>query len=241
MRTDIPALGNSPAAVASVHAAEVHDDDWLVQGSTSPGAVRQYYDQQADTYDALLASWGYEAPVAAARLLLQHLAVDVDGHVEGGAGVVLDAGCGTGLTGRALRDAGYGGRLSGIDLSPPSVELASASGAYDDVSVADLQQQPLPAADDSVDGVVCVGVLTYVPDVAAIWGEFCRITRSGGTVVLTQRDDVWNERGCTAILHELERARRWTVVHLSPPTSYLPGNPDFGDSILVRYLAARVT
>ena len=27
-------------------------------------------------------------------------------------------------------------------------------------------------------------------------------------------------------------------MHLSPPSSYLPGNADFGDEILVRYLVA---
>jgi predicted TPR repeat methyltransferase len=152
---------------------------------------------------------------------------------------VLDAGCGTGLAGQALRDAGFEGRLIGVDLSPDSVALAVARGIYDEVAVGDLQQ-PLPFGDDSVDAVVCVGVLTYVPDVAAIWSEFCRITRPGGVIALTQRDDIWRERRCNDVLHDLERERRWTVFHLSPPASYLPGNADFGDAIRVRYLAARV-
>jgi methyltransferase-like protein 27 len=81
--------------------------------------------------------------------------------------------------------------------------------------------------------------LTYVPDVGAIWAEFCRVTRPGGAIVLTQRDDVWRERRCDDLLHDLERTGTWTVVHLSPPASYLPGNADFGDAIRVRYLAAR--
>ena len=117
---------------------------------------------------------------------------------------MLDAGCGTGLAGQALRDAGFGGRLLGVDLSPDSVALAVGRGIYDEVVVGDLQQ-PLPYDDDSVDAVVCVGVLTYVPDVAAIWGEFCRITRPGGVIVLTQRDDIWRERRCNDVLHDLER------------------------------------
>ena len=79
-----------------------------------------------------------------------------------------------------------------------------------------------------------------LPDVAAIWGEFCRITRPGGMVVVTQRDDIWRERRCNEILDSLERDGRWSAVHLSPPASYLPGNADFGEEILVRYLAARI-
>jgi predicted TPR repeat methyltransferase len=180
-----------------------------------------------------LASWGYDAPWRVAELLLRTLPADR------AAETVLDAGCGTGLAGQALRDAGFAGRLLGVDLSPDSVALAAGRGIYDDVAVGDLQQA-VEYDDDSVDGVVCVGVLTYVPDVAAIWGEFCRITRPGGAIVLTQRDDLWRERRCNEVLHDLERDGRWAVVHLSPPASYLPGNADFGDEILVRYLAARV-
>jgi predicted TPR repeat methyltransferase len=211
----------------------VPDEEWLVSGSTAPDEVRGYYDEQAPTYDTTLASWGYDAPWRVAELLLRTLPSDRAPQT------VLDAGCGTGLAGQALRDAGFAGRLLGVDLSSDSVALAAGRGCYDDVATGDLQQ-PLEYDDDSVDGVVCVGVLTYVPDVAAIWGEFCRVTRPGGAIVLTQRDDLWRERHCNEVLHDLERDGRWAVVHLSPPASYLPDNADFGDEILVRYLAARV-
>jgi predicted TPR repeat methyltransferase len=211
----------------------VPDDGWLVSGSTSADEVRGYYDEQAPTYDATLAIWGYEAPWRVAELLLQSLPGDRARLT------VLDAGCGTGLAGQALHDSGFTGRLLGVDLSPDSVELALGRGVYDDVVVGDLQQ-PLAYADDSVDGVVCVGVLTYLPDVAAIWSEFCRVTRPGGAIIVTQRDDVWRERRCNEVLHRFERDGRWAVHHLSPPASYLPGNADFGDEIRVRYLAARV-
>jgi predicted TPR repeat methyltransferase len=211
----------------------VPDQEWLVSGSTSSDEIRGYYDGLAASYDSTLAGWGYQAPRRVAELLLRLL------PGERGSQTVLDAGCGTGLAGQALRDAGFGGRLLGVDISPGSVDLAARRAIYDGVVVGDLQQ-PLVYDDDCVDGVVCVGVLTYVPDVAAIWGEFCRVTRPGGVIVLTQREDVWNERRCNDVLHDLERAGRWTVVHLSPPTSYLPGNADFSDQILVRYLATRV-
>ena len=209
------------------------DDGWLVSGSNSMDEVRGYYDDKAATYDATLASWGYDAPRRVAELLLGSLTNIPSPQT------VLDAGCGTGLAGQALRDAGFTGRLLGVDLSPDSVALAIERRIYDEVLVGDLQQ-PLGYDVDSVDAVACVGVLTYVPDVAAIWGEFCRVTRPGGVVALTQRDDVWNKRRCNDVLHDLERDGRWVVVNLSPPASYLPGNADFGDEILVRYLAARV-
>ena len=211
------------------------EDGWLVRGSTAPDDVRRYYDELAATYDTTLASWGYRAPERVAALTLEALE-----PLDGGSGLaILDAGCGTGLAGQALRHAGFAGSLFGVDLSPSSVVLARERGIYDEVVVGDLQR-PLPHDADRFDAVVCVGVLTYVPDVAGVCRELCRVVRPGGVVVLTQRDDVWRERNCGDVLHELERAARWTVFHLSPPRSYLPGNADFGDTIGVRYLAARV-
>lgn len=207
-------------------------DDWLLAGPTAPDDVRRHYDEWAWSYDASLAAWGYDAPSRGAALLTGSLTL-------GSRSVVLDAGCGTGLAGAALRSAGYEGRLEGIDLSDESLGVAGARSAYDDLAVADLQQ-PLTAPDDHYDAATCIGVLTYVPDTEAIWRELSRATRPGGVVVCTQRDDVWNERRCAEVLDRLERDGTWVALHLSPALAYMPGNPAFGHEIGVRYLVARV-
>jgi predicted TPR repeat methyltransferase len=210
------------------------DDRFLVSGGgASPDVVRRYYDELPPDYDDTLARWGYDAPQLVASHALAGMPTDT------AALTVLDAGCGTGLTGLALRQAGFAGRLIGVDVSQPSLTTAERRSVYDELAIADLNRA-LPLAAAAVDGLVCVGVMSYVPDVAAAWREFCRVVRPGGTIVLTQRDDVWRERGCSGVLATVERERRWVVTHLSPPSSYLPGNPDFGDEIRVRYLAARV-
>jgi SAM-dependent methyltransferase len=208
-------------------------DDWLASGTGTADEARQYYDELALQYDATLDEWGYDAPSVAVGLLRSALG-DRWATAD-----VLDAGCGTGLVGAALRVAGFGGSLTGIDLSPVSVERARLRGGYADVQIGDLRR-PLPYGDDRFDGLTCVGVLTYVPDIEAIWREFCRVVRPGGCVVLTQRDDLWHARRCTAVLDLLERDGRWAVTHLSPPSAYLPDNAEFSDRILVRYLRAGV-
>jgi methyltransferase-like protein 27 len=142
---------------------------------------------------------------------------------------------------RARRRRGAGrrppGRIVGIDLSPASLAVARERAVYDELAEADLQR-PLPFGPDSFDGALCVGVLSYVPDTVSIWRELARVVRPGGIVVCTQRADVWDERGCDAVLDELEREGTWTVLHLSAPADYMPGNADFGHAIGVRYLAA---
>ena len=44
---------------------------------------------------------------------------------------------------------------------------------YDSLEQADLQQR-LPLEADSVDAVVCVGVMTYLPEVETVWREFAQ-------------------------------------------------------------------
>ncbi len=210
------------------------DDSWLLSGPTAPDEVRRRYDEWAGGYDQALRSWGYDAPSRAVELLLG------DERATGQPEVVLDAGCGTGLVGAAARAAGFRGRIVGIDLSPASLAVARERAVYDELAEGDLQR-PLPFGTHSFDGALCVGVLSYVPDTVSIWRELARVVRPGGVVVCTQRADVWDERGCDAVLDELERDGTWTVIHLSAPADYMPGNADFGHTIGVRYLAARIS
>lgn len=70
----------------------------LADRSCDPRDVTAYYDAWAKDYDADLDAWAYEAPVRVAEQLRA---------LVPGAAVVLDAGCGTGLAGRALAAAGF--------------------------------------------------------------------------------------------------------------------------------------
>src|SRR5689334_8002875 len=128
--------------------------DWLHQGSSDPQEVAHRYDDWATGYDDDLASWSYRAPDVVADTVVTH-------QPEGAS--VVDVGCGTGLVGRALRRRGFAGRLTGLDISAASLEVAQRDGTYDAVEQADLQQR-LPLDDDSADAVVCVGVMTYLPE-----------------------------------------------------------------------------
>lgn len=188
--------------------------DWLVRGPSDAAEVAEHYDAWAESYDADLDAWSYRAPARVAGLLLE-------GRPQPGS--VLDVGCGTGLSGRALRSAGYVGRLDGLDISEASLRVAQRTGAYDSLQRADLSA-PLPAADDAYDAVVCVGVLTYLPDTEGVWREFARVVRPGGVVAMTQREDLWEPRGCQALLDRLASGGVWRVLELDGPAPYLPAS-----------------
>jgi predicted TPR repeat methyltransferase len=73
--------------------------DWAGKPSTSTSEVMRQYDEFASTYDeTLLTQWGYQAPAMAAELLARHMPLQ---------STVLDAGCGTGLTGHELHRVGF--------------------------------------------------------------------------------------------------------------------------------------
>ncbi|WP_420405445.1 class I SAM-dependent DNA methyltransferase [Nisaea sp.] len=184
------------------------------------------YDAWADSYDRELADWGYEAPEKAAALLKEYLAGFETARI-------LDCGCGTGMTGAALRKAGAGGELIGFDASRSSLDAARAKKVYDRLDFADLNER-LALGDGSVEGILCIGVLTYLVE-DHIFEEWLRILRPGGVVVFTSRDDFWQSRGIAASLARLEAEGRWTARHISPPMPYLPGNPDFADKVEAIY------
>jgi len=191
------------------------------ESDASPDEIRALYDDWATgAYDDDVSSWGYDAPTRVAALLTTHLApTDVE---------LLDAGCGTGQAGAALRAAGVG-KIVGGDFTPRSVEVARASGCYDEVQHLDLNG-PLDFPDDRFDAAVSVGVFSYVADTAAALTELLRVVRPGGIVVFTQRTDLWAERNCDAIIAALEADGSCTAT-VSEPAPYLPGHPDFGTDI----------
>jgi predicted TPR repeat methyltransferase len=205
--------------------------DWLQQDPSDAGAVADRYDQWAQSYDDDLASWSYQAPTLVAETVVTRLPE---------AGSVLDVGCGTGLVGRALRARGFTGRILGLDLSQSSLDVARESGGYDLLERADLQQR-LAVDDDSVGAVVCVGVMTYLPEVETVWREFARVARPGGIVVVTQREDLWDARSCQAVVDRLQDEGVWTPLDVTGPAPYLPEGYGGTPAVGCYYLTARVT
>ena len=206
-----------------------NDHNWLTKLSTDSTETAAYYDAWAENYDETLAQWNYQSPTIVAAMLKQDVPPD---------GPVLDAGCGTGLTGKALHDAGFR-RITGIDISQASLDVAGQAGVYERLLQVNMQQVPLPLETGAFAAVQCVGVLTYVPDTAAILREFCRVVRPGGLVAFTKREDLFNERDVAGVMQTLADEGLWTPVSVSEPQAYLPGNADFADQVKVIYCLCR--
>lgn len=204
-----------------------NEDGLAGESDASPEDIAAYYDAWARaTYDQDVAAWGYEAPRQVAAMVADHLGE------QRSAGLVLDAGCGTGGVGDALRQAGVE-RLVGGDFTPASVAAARKRGIYETVDHLDLNA-PLDFGDGHFAASVSVGVFSYVQDTAFTIDELLRVTRPGGVVIFTQRTDLWDKRGCPAIIDRLIAAGR-CVALTSEPAPYLPGHPEFADDIGIIY------
>lgn len=141
--------------------------------------VSALYDQYAGSFDQdLLHNLDYRGP----EVILDGLKrAGIAGH---GAllGDILDAGCGTGLAGLAVKPLAR--RLDGIDLSEKMAEQARARGVYDSVAVADLVPE-MATRPGSYDLVIAADVLIYLGDLAGVFAAAHGALRASGHFAFT--------------------------------------------------------
>jgi ubiquinone/menaquinone biosynthesis C-methylase UbiE len=101
---------------------------------------------------------------------------------------VLDVACGTGVISReAARRAGPDGRVLGIDLGEPMLEMARAQPAQPGAAPIEYRQgvaEELPAADESFDVVTCHQGLQFFPDRPEAVAQMRHVLAPGGRVAI---------------------------------------------------------
>jgi predicted TPR repeat methyltransferase len=143
----------------------------------TPAYVRTLFDQYADRFDIdLTGTLKYQAPALVAALLARCGVAPANSDL-------LDLGCGTGLSGVALKP--FARTLDGVDLSPGMVAKARDRGIYDTLAVAESVAF-LTAAATSWEVIAAVDMLNYLGDLVPIFhAATARLTPGGllaGTV-----------------------------------------------------------
>ena len=185
-----------------------------------------HYEAWADTYDREVAGdLGYAQPARCATAL----AAVIRGAGGAPGGRLLDVGCGTGLSGLAFRDAGFLDQ-DGCDFSPPMLAKAEATGVYDRLFEADLNEG-LDIADGAYDHVAAVGVYSFGQVGADTLREVLRVVRPGGTAVIGLNDHFWDEGDVPAELDAIE-ADGLATVEFKEHGDHLPG-ADIGGWVVV--------
>ena len=108
---------------------------------------------------------------------------------------VVDVGCGTGVLARELLAVvGPSGSLVGVDPSPGMMAQAHAKGPLPGAEFVEGRAEALPLPDASADFLSMGFALRHIDDVHVAFGEFRRVLRPGGRVLvleITRPADVW--------------------------------------------------
>jgi predicted TPR repeat methyltransferase len=140
------------------------------------GYVRALFDDYAPGFEtALVGHLGYCVPLA----IRGAVAAARPGRRFARA---LDLGCGTGLTGEALRAAAVW--LEGVDLSQGMIDLARAKRVFDALHV-DEAQRFLGAQGRRFDLITAGDVAPYLGDIAALIAVAAQALEPQGVLVLT--------------------------------------------------------
>lgn len=200
-----------------------------MSGDDDSAALAQVYAARNEAeLAAAYAAWsnGYDRETAALGYCLPFvIAAWVARHVPAGAGPLLDAGCGTGLSGPTLAALGYDD-LAGVDMSAEMLKLADGRGCYGELRQAALGGA-LPWPDGHFAAFLSTGVFTEGHAPASSLEELVRITQRGGHAIFTVRLSVLDAGGFRAKFDELERAGRWRAIEESPPfRAFAVAEPD---------------
>ena len=137
------------------------------------------------------------------------------------------------MVGGALAAVGFHD-VVGVDGSSASLDLAAKTGCYRALTEVDLTDLSTDLPEDHFGGLICVGVMTYLPDVEATCREFARIVEPDAPIVITQRTDLFESRSTQAAFDELVADETWTIIEVTEPMPYLPEHPEY-QGIDVRY------
>ena len=130
---------------------------------------------------------------------------------------ILDAGCGSGLTGIELKKRGYA-NIHGVDFSKSMLNLIP-NNIYQTVELIDLNE-PLKYNDNDFDVIICVGTFTYGHVKAHALDEFIRVTNKNGYICFTINEGIYTEYKFDKKINELSKNKSWEILNLSK-SSYI--------------------
>lgn len=157
---------------------------YRITAETTSDEIKSIYDNWAENYEEeLVAEHDYAMPKRAAAMA-SHRVTDRSAKI-------LDIGCGTGLSGIALQQVGFHD-LDGCDLSPNMLEIAKKRQIYGRLFEVDLLAPPMDVRDQTYDLSIAVGAFAAGHLGGDAVEEMLRITKTGGTVIITTNDPFYD-------------------------------------------------
>lgn len=188
----------------------------------SPEKVARFYDQWAESYDRDVGDIDYVGPRIVAELVGKH--AGLLGQHQWADLEVLDAGCGTGLSGKEIHDIGFT-RIHGFDISGEMAARAAAGGHYLSAEGGvDMMKADRHFEAGSFDIIISVGVFTlgHVPPEAL--EILTRLVRPDGILALSTRTEYYNETNYQKVSESLIEEGRMRLVEQLERAHYVKGD-----------------
>merc|ERR1711962_1667995 len=179
------------------------------------GTLYDFYEKYANAYDDIMSSTGYdEIQYYAAGLLKK--------FIHDSQSLVLDVGCGTGYSGLFLQKVGFR-YVHGTDPSPSSLHEAEKKGGYSECFQGMIaEEQMLSCKPNTYDGIFCIGTITKGHlELKPALKEFERITKAGGFLVFTIRNDKLDQVDMMAVMGKAMDERRVELISIEKKTYYV--------------------
>ena len=162
--------------------------------------LEDLYKAWAESYDRdVVEVIGYVGHSITTELLLKYL--------DNSKAKILDAGCGTGLVGEILYEKKFK-NIVGVDFSQPMLDQALEKNVYLSLGLADLTEK-LTFKDNAFDAIVCAGTFTCGHVGPEALSELIRVTKTGGYISFTVRDQEWDLLPYDKTIIELEEKNLW--------------------------------
>lgn len=163
-----------------------------VYAARDPDAVRALYDDWAASYEAEIAENGYATPGRCAEALRN--------FTDDATRPILDFGCGTGLSGLALKLAGFT-TIDGADLSADMLARAEAKGVYRSLAQVEAGR-PFAHRPGDYDAIAAIGVIGAGAAPVSVFDAMMHGLARGGRVVLSFNDHALADPAHEAALNE---------------------------------------
>ncbi|CAA6827625.1 MAG: Ubiquinone/menaquinone biosynthesis protein [uncultured Aureispira sp.] len=192
---------NSPTLKSLQELKEAHNN---MNGDI--GKVSSFYNNWSDLYDKDVEEQQYIAPTFSAHFFLAFQKQVWQNPSDFHKIRIMDAGCGTGLSGLQLQKLGYT-NINGCDIAQNMIDIAKGTNVYQSLS-GDADINNLSAfANNQYDAVISCGVFTpghVFPDALR---ELVRITKKSGFIVVVTRRSYYQSTNFQEVCDTLKQER----------------------------------
>ncbi|MEM5541871.1 methyltransferase domain-containing protein [Sulfitobacter sp. AS92] len=174
--------------------------------------IRSLYDEWASSYDDDIKAQGYATPERAAATLAEFLH-DKDAPI-------FDIGCGTGLSGAALKQVGFT-TIDGGDVSAAMLAVAHKKDIYRKLLELEVDA-PLPFAPGAYAAITAIGVIGPGAAPISLFDSLMHSLGKRGKLLFSLNEKALADRGALGMIHEWTDCGAAILLH-AEEGAHLPG------------------